>query len=195
MVSPCSKVAGIIVEGRSGGQHGAVPRISIPAESELRADVAQVLPLTAQSGREPAQTMAILARQPDLLTPVLGWAAALALQGVLSHRDHELLALRVASNCKSEFEWTEHAEYARAAAITDAEIASVAKPIDEGTWTEAESALLRATDELTSSFDVSDATWNVLAQHYEASALVEILFVIGQYTMLSIVANAAGLPA
>ena len=40
--------------------------------------------------------MAVLARQPDLLSPFLGWAAALALNGVLSHRDHELLALRVA---------------------------------------------------------------------------------------------------
>jgi alkylhydroperoxidase family enzyme len=139
--------------------------------------------------------MAILARQPDLLAPFLGWAAALALQGVLSHREHELLALRVAAICKSEFEWNEHAEYARAASLTDDEIAQIAQPIDGGEWTDAEAALLRAADELTADFDVTDATWSALARHYEAPALVEILFVVGQYTMLSMVANAAGLPA
>jgi 4-carboxymuconolactone decarboxylase len=170
-------------------------RIPVPEGSELRDDVAQLLPLIAPPGREPARTMAILARQPELLPPFLGWAAALALQGVLSHRDHELLALRVASNCGSEFEWIEHVEYARAASLTDEEIARVANRVDDGTWTEAERALLGAADELTTDHDITDATWAILARRYDQPALVEILFVVGQYTMLSMVANAAGLPA
>ena len=170
-------------------------RIPVPTPAELRTDAAELLPLIAPPGREPARTMAVLARQPDLLSPFLGWAAALALKGVLPHRDHELLALRVASNCKSEFEWVEHAEYARAAGLTDGEIAMVAEPIDNGPWTEVERALLHATDELNRDHDVTSATWEVLAAHYDAAALVEILFVVGQYTMLSMVANAAGIQA
>ena len=170
-------------------------RIAVPRADELRSDVAELLPLTAQPGREPARTMAVLARQPDLLGPFLGWAAALALNGVLSHRDHELLALRVASNCGSEFEWVEHAEYARAAGLTEAEIALVAGPSADGSWGDAERALLRAADELHAGTDVSDTTWSVLSAHYDAPALVEIIFVVGQYTMLSMVANAAGIPS
>jgi alkylhydroperoxidase family enzyme len=139
--------------------------------------------------------MALLARQPDLLSPFLSWAAALALQGVLSHRDHELLALRVASTCRSSFEWEEHAEYARAAGLDEAEIALVAEPVDDGGWTDAERALLHAADELVADADVSDATWQELARHYDHPQLVEILFVVGQYTMLSMVANAAGIVA
>src|SRR6266581_2980970 len=123
-------------------------QISVPALSELRDDAAALLPLTAQAGREPPRTMAVLARQPDLLAPFLGWAAALALNGVLPHRDHELLALRVAANCGSEFEWVEHAEYARAAGLGDDEITMVAKSVDEGSWSDAERALLGAADEL-----------------------------------------------
>ena len=76
-------------------------RIPVPRTDELRADVNELLPLIAPPGRDPARTMAVLARQPDLLSPFLGWAAALALSGVLPQRDHELLALRVASNCGS----------------------------------------------------------------------------------------------
>jgi alkylhydroperoxidase family enzyme len=171
---------------------GRLPR---PRSDDLRDDVAALLPLIAPPGREPAATMALLARQPDLLTPFLSWAAALALNGVLSHRDHELLALRVASNCRSSFEWEEHTEYARAAGLDEAEIALVAQPIDEGDWSDAEQVLLRAADELGASSDISDATWEALARHYEPPALVELLFVVGQYTMLSMVANAAGIVA
>jgi alkylhydroperoxidase family enzyme len=137
--------------------------------------------------------MAVLARQPDLLAPFLSWAAALALQGVLPHRAHELLALRVAANCASAFEWSEHVEYARAAGLTEDEITQVARPPDEGRWTGAERALLAAADELGRGCDISDATWAALEAHFDAAALVEILFVVGQYTMLSMVANAAGI--
>jgi 4-carboxymuconolactone decarboxylase len=173
--------------------HGV--RIPTPAPGDLRDDVAALLPLIAQPGREPARTMEALARQPDLLSPFLGWAAALALNGVLSHREHELLALRAASNCGSEFEWVEHVEYAREAEMNDDEIAQVARPIADGGWTDSERALLRAADELHTDRDISDATWNALVAHYDPPALVEILFVVGQYTMLSMVANAAGIPA
>jgi alkylhydroperoxidase family enzyme len=167
--------------------------LTVPRPDELRNDVAELLPLIAPPGREPARTMAVLARQPDLLSPFLSWAAALALQGVLSHRDHELLALRVASNCGSTFEWEEHAEYARAAGLADEEIALVARSLDEGAWTGAERALLSAADELGIDCDITDDTWAELTEHYDAPALVEILFVVGQYTMLSMVANAAGI--
>ena len=130
-------------------------RIPEPAPGELRADVEALLPLIARPGGKPASTMVVLARSPDLLSPFLGWAAALALNGVLSNRDHELLALRAAANCGSAFEWDEHVEYARNAGLTDVEIESVPKAIEVGSWTEAERALLRAADELHTTHDVS----------------------------------------
>ncbi len=162
-----------------------------PAPGELRADVEELLPLIARPGGQPAATMVVLARSPDLLAPFLGWAAALALNGVLSNRDHELLALRAAHNCNSQFEWDEHSEYARAAGLSVSEIAATAGQIAAGGWTTSEQALLQAADELHETQDVSDETWKELASHYDQGALAEILFVVGQYTMLSMVANAA----
>ncbi len=140
--------------------------------------------------------MAVLARQPDLLGPFLGWAAALALNGVLSKRHHELLALRAAWNCRSAFEWVEHAGFARAADLDDAEIAAVAEAVtDDDRWPPLDRALLRAADELHGGSDITDRTWAVLAQSLEPPALVELIFVVGQYTMLSMLANAAGIEA
>jgi 4-carboxymuconolactone decarboxylase len=170
-------------------------RIPLPAVDELRADVAELLPMTAPTGREPARTMAVLARQPDLLSPFLTWAAALALNGVLPKRDHELLALRVAWNCRSTFEWSEHVEFARTAGLTDDEIAAIARGPAAGSWIVHEAALLRAADELQAAYNAADETWDVLAAHYDLSQLVEIIFVVGQYTMLSMVATCAGIEA
>jgi len=150
--------------------------------------------LSFEPGALPA-TMEALRLQPALLDPFLAWAATLALNGVLSHRDHELLALRVASNCDSEFEWVEHQAYALNAGLSEAEIEAVRGAIEDGGWTPAEAALLRAADELAIDCDVSDETWTALSEHYDSSALVEIMFVVGQYTMLSMFANAAGITA
>jgi alkylhydroperoxidase family enzyme len=169
-------------------------RIPVPEAAELREDAAALLPLTAQPGHEPARTMAVLARQPDLLAPFIGWAAALALQGVLSHRDHELLALRAAWRCRSHFEWAEHVDFARAAGLDDGEIAAVADDAHTG-WSPRDRALLDAADELVAHAEVSESSWRALATHFDQPALVEILFVVGQYTMLSMVANAAGIDA
>ena len=168
-------------------------RISLPDLSELRADVAELLPLIGRAGREPPRTLAILARQPDVLAPFLGWAAALALSGTLSARDHELLALRAAWNCRSEFEWAEHVGYAHTAGLTEIEVGSVARDIAAGAWTDAEAALLFAADELHRDQDISATVWARLADAFDEAQLVEILFVVGQYTMLSMVANAAGI--
>ena len=79
--------------------------------------------------------------------------------------------------------------------MQDDEITMVAGSVEEGQWSDAERALLRLADELHDSCDVTDATWAILAEHFDESALVEILFVVGQYTMLSMLANAAGIPA
>jgi 4-carboxymuconolactone decarboxylase len=171
------------------------PRIPLPGPDDLEADTAALLELTAPPDGEPAATMALLAWQPELLSPFLGWAAALALNGTLPPRDHELVALRVAWNCRSAFEWAEHAGYARRAGLTDAEIASVPDGSIGTDWTAHEAALLGAADELHHGTDLADTTFDELASHYAPATVVEIVFVVGQYTMLSMVANAAGLEA
>jgi alkylhydroperoxidase family enzyme len=141
----------------------------------------------AYLGDDPPGTVAALAHPDALLGPFLGWAAALALQGTLPKRDHELLALRASYNGRSAFEWGEHAGYARQAGLTDDEIARVATA--DG-WPAHEAALLRAADELHATTTVTDATWAELAGHYDEAQLVEAVYVVGQYTMLSMVANA-----
>jgi 4-carboxymuconolactone decarboxylase len=147
---------------------------------------------SAGEPRRPLPILPVIAHQDRLLGPFLAWASAIALQGVLSRRDSELLALRVAVLCDSDFEWDHHRVYALAAGLSDEEIARVVLgPTAEG-WSAVSAALLRAADELHATTTISAPTWADLVSFYDPPALVEIIFVVGQYTMLSMLANAAG---
>ena len=139
--------------------------------------------------RRPLNILMTIAHQPRLLGPFLGFAAALAMQGALSRRDSELLALRAAWNCRSHFEWGHHVVYARAAGLTEAEIRRVAIGPTDTNWDARDRALLQAADELHSEQRISDDTWRELRNEHDEPQLVEIPFVVGNYTMLSMLAN------
>lgn len=142
----------------------------------------------------PLNILMTIAHQPALLEPFLGFAAALALRGVLPRRESELLALRTAWNCRSAFEWGHHVHYARAAGLDDSEIAAVAVGPGANSWSAGDRALLQAADELHETKNVGDATWQELSAQWDSGQLVEIAFVVGNYCMLSMVANATQVP-
>lgn len=135
-----------------------------------------------------------IAHHEGLLGPFLGFAGALALDCRLTRRQSELLALRAAWNCRSAFEWGHHVVFARAAGLSDDEIQRIARAPEDAAWSEEDRLLLRAADELHAQQDLSDETWEGLRKRFDDAQLVELPFVVGQYTMLSMVANATGVP-
>ncbi len=164
-------------------------RIPLPDPGQLTPEVSELLTLASDPDGVPLLTIAALANHPPLLAPFLGWAAALALQGALSKRDHELLALRTAHNWRSDFEWDEHARYAVDAGLNDDEIARIRTGPDAPGWSDHDADLLRAADELHRDGRIGDATLASLEAEHSPAALIEMLYVVGQYTMLSMVAN------
>ncbi len=151
--------------------------------------------LTGEESGSNSKTLNILltiAHHTTLLGPFLGFASALAQQGTLSRRDSELLALRAAWNCRSDFEWGHHVAFARVAGLGDTEIARIVVGPDAPQWSESDRALLRAADQLHARQQIEDDVWQQLAAECSEAQLVEIPFVVGQYTMLSMVANATG---
>ena len=54
--------------------------------------------------------------------------------------------------------------------------------------------LPRACDELYARQQISDQTYDALRAELSEAQIVELIFVIGNYTMLSMVANATGVP-
>lgn len=82
--------------------------------------------------------------------------------------------------------------YGRAVGFDDEALARIVAGPEAPGWDEHDRRLLRAADELHGDATISDATWAHLEDHYEPGALVEIPLIVGQYTMLSMLANAAG---
>lgn len=161
----------------------------------LGATQAPVADLEGQPASAPARILNILrtiAHLPNLLGPFLGFADALARKGELKRRDSELLALRAAWNCRSEFEWGHHVVYARAAGLSDEEIDRIPAGGEAPGWSARDRTLLKAADQLHSCQQVADDVWRALEREFSPAQLVEVPFVVGQYTMLSMVANSTG---
>ena len=168
-------------------------RLPPPDRSLLDADTDEFLALAAGRTGETPETIAVLAHSPALVGPFMGWAMALHTSGVLSQRLHEIVALRVARNCGSEYEWDEHVSWAHEAGLTDEEIASVAAGKDG--WPQPEATVIAAVDELHAAQDLTDNTMALLRECLGDASVVEIIVVAGQYTMLSMLATATGPPS
>src|SRR5213080_4571578 len=74
-----------------------------------------------------------LVRHPGLFRKWLPFGGKL-LSGKLPPRDRELLILRTGWLCRSAYEWGQHVLMARAAGVTDEEIARVVEGADAEGW-------------------------------------------------------------
>ena len=107
-------------------------------------------------------------------------------------RERELLILRAGYLCNSDYEWAQHAPLGLRVGLTDAEIARIPKGPDAPGWSALDALLLRATDELHKDKHISDATWRGLDERYDDRQMMDVVFTVGQYTMVSMFLNSAG---
>ncbi|MBS0338517.1 MAG: carboxymuconolactone decarboxylase family protein, partial [Proteobacteria bacterium] len=75
----------------------------------------------------------------------------------------------------------------------DAEIEAV-KAGPQGGWNEHEAALLQAADDLYNDSVVSDATWATLAKTCSTQQMMDMVFTVGQYNLVSWALNSFGVP-
>ncbi len=108
-------------------------------------------------------------------------------------RERELLILRIGWLNQSEYEWAQHVEIAKRGGITDEEIERI-KQGPKGDWPGHEAALLQAADDLFENSVVSDPTWAALAQNYSTEQMMDVVFTIGQYNLVSWALNSFGVP-
>ncbi len=133
-----------------------------------------------------------LAHHPKLLKRWLVFGNHVLAKSTLSGRDRELLILRTGWNARSVSEGGQHVVIGRAAGITDDEITRIADGPDAPGWSANEARLLRAADELHADQCVGDATFTGLAEHYDEQQLIDIVFTVGQYMLVSMALNSFG---
>ena len=133
-----------------------------------------------------------LAHHPKLFKRWLVFANHVLFKSTLPPRDRELVILRTGWRCRAEYEWGQHVIIGRAAGLSDDEIDRIARGPDEPGWDPFDAALLRAADELHDDYVVSDETWKTLGDRYSAQQLMDLVFAIGQYTLVSMALNTFG---
>jgi hypothetical protein len=78
------------------------------------------------------------------------------------------------------------------AGLTDAEIQRIVDGPEAAGWTPFDAALVRAVDELHADAIVSDATWRALSARYDTAQLMDVVFTVGQYNLISMALNTLG---
>jgi alkylhydroperoxidase family enzyme len=110
----------------------------------------------------------------------------------ISTRDRELLILRTGYLCRSDYEWAQHAALGLKIGLTSDELIRITRGPDAPGWSANDATLLRAADELHRDQHISDATWQRLRQRFDERQMMDIIFTVGQYTIVSMYLNSAG---
>ena len=147
--------------------------------SRLRGDDAAVL-----------NVFGTIANHPTLLREWLKFATYTLTKSSLDPRTRELAVLRVGWRCEAPYEWGQHIVVGRAAGLTDHDIRRVADGPDAAGWTATEAAALRATDELHDRATITDPTWAALTEHFDDRQVLDLVFLVGNYHLVSFALNA-----
>lgn len=113
----------------------------------------------------------------------LGW------DSLITKRDREILILRIAWLCKSEYIWDHHVKSGMDEGLTDEEIKyikNMSELIEPETLT---SVIISSVDELFTDAILSEETWKNLTQHYDIYQLMDLVLTIGLYIQLATALN------
>jgi alkylhydroperoxidase family enzyme len=168
------------------------PRVLPLEEAEWTDEVRELLAGRALGRGRVLNIFSTLARHPKLLKRWLVFGAHVLGKSTLTPRARELLILRTGYRCKSEYEWGQHAIIARQVGISDEEIRRVVAGPEAAGWDPFEAVLLRAADELHDRQTIGETTWNALSERYDVQRMIDVVFTVGQYTLVSMALNTFG---
>jgi alkylhydroperoxidase family enzyme len=133
-----------------------------------------------------------LAHHPDLMRRWLVFGNHILFKSTLPARERELLILRIGWLCQAEYEWGQHVRIGREAGLTNDEIHRIKTGPEAAEWNEQDRLLLKATDELHTDAHIGDATWQGLGKYYNTRQLMDVVFTVGQYNLVSMALNTLG---
>ena len=153
---------------------------------------ATIEPTRAMSGGKVFNIFSTLAHHPELLKRWMVFANHVLVKSTLPPREREILILRIGWLCRAEYEWSQHVLIGKAVGLSEVEIDRIADGPDAAGWSGDDAALLRAVDELHGDAFVSDATWKALAARWSVQQIMDLIFTVGQYALVSMALNSLG---
>ncbi|HKQ78146.1 MAG TPA: carboxymuconolactone decarboxylase family protein [Blastocatellia bacterium] len=167
------------------------PRLEPLAEEKWDDETRELLERLQMDGRV-FNIFRTLAVHPKLLKRWLVFGNHILYKSSLPPRERELLILRTGWLCRAEYEWGQHVVIGKKAGLSSDEINRIKDGPDAPGWSEQDATLLRAADELHSQAFISDPVWNALAASFDAQQLIDLIFTVGQYNLVSMALNTLG---
>ena len=114
-------------------------------------------------------------------------------QQTLPAREREILILRIGWLNQAPYEFEQHVRIGKTCGLTDDEIDRITKGASAG-WNKNDAALIQAADDLFKNSIVSDETWKTLSERYNTEQMMDVIFTVGQYNLVSWALNSLGVP-
>jgi 4-carboxymuconolactone decarboxylase len=169
------------------------PRVEPLPESQWSQQARDAIaPLRAMGGGKVFNIFSTLAHHPDLLKRWMVFANHVLVKSTLPPREREILILRIGWLCNAEYEWAQHVLIGKAVGLTDDDVDRIAAGPDAPGWSPDDAALIRAVDELHGDAFIADATWQALAARWSVQQLMDVVFTVGQYALVSMALNTLG---
>ena len=167
------------------------PRIPPLSDAEMTSEQRELLASNAVNGQI-FNIFRTLAHYVDLVRRWMPFGNHVLSKSSLPQRDREILILRIGFLCRSRYEWAQHTRIGRRTGLTDSEIVRIMDGADAPGWSEHDASLIRAVDELYVDAFISDKTWAALSKKYDVKQLMDVVFTVGQYNLVSMALNTFG---
>lgn len=154
---------------------------------------ASLAPVLADLGT-PLNIHNVIARHPALMLSYVDFRNHVVKGSSLTPRQREIVILRVAHLTRAAYEWEHHVVRGRAAGLSDAEIARVRDGAAAEGWSHQEGLLLAAVDDMLARTEIARPTWAAMCAAFSDEVLLDIVFTVGTYHILSTILNTVGVP-
>ena len=161
-----------------------IPLVAIPPEVEAR---------LAELGGRPINLYHCLASNPAMLRAWVEFAWAIRNQCTTPRRLRELMIVRGAQICRSEYELTHHSAMALAAGVSADELEALEGWRQSSLFSAAERAALALMEGVVA-LSVSDEVSAELSRHFSDAERVELTMTAGAYSMVPRLLDALAVP-
>jgi len=170
---------------------------NLPSE-QWTPEVERIFPIMLPEGSNAKgsdfNSILVLAHHPEVSESFLRFNAVLARGVELPLRLKEIAILRTAWRCENAYEWGHHMLSGLSAGLSAAHYTELKSSSPGQLWTELEQAIIEATDAIIATHGLNDALWTRLTRELTIKQVMELLYIVGCYTMLASILNCAGTP-
>jgi alkylhydroperoxidase family enzyme len=164
------------------------PRIALVLREAYTPDQAQLA-----GGRDAYNLTRMLVQHPDFYRVFIPFVEKVMTKSLLPPRDREILILRTLRLCEESYEARHHVQIGRTVGMSSAEV-DAAQSGHGAALGLFDRMLLRAAEQLVNDRCMSEETWETLARTYTVKQMMEVVFLVGTYTLLSMATNSFGMP-